>query len=275
MVAGINTKRLVDTGVIYVYCIGMKNISATASIEFFHLLLLAFLGKKLAKTSYALKGGCNLRFFFASPRYSEDMDIDVQNVSVHSLQTIVGSILQSTPFRQALLVQGVEIEHVTEHKQSDTTQRWKLGLQVSGYERPVPTKVEFSRRGFSGDTLLEGVNPALVQKYGLPPVMTPHYIAEAALLQKINALAGRSITQARDIFDLHLLQSRERLQRVLPQVDAASLEAARHNALTLTFDHFKGQVLSYLQPEDQALYDSPDAWESIQLRVLEMLEVSL
>ena len=256
------------------YYNGMKKISVTASIEFFHLLLLAFLGKKLDKSSYALKGGCNLRFFFASPRYSEDMDIDVQKVSVHSLQTIVGAILQSTPFRHALLVQGVAIEHITEHKQSDTTQRWKLGLQVSGLERPVPTKVEFSRRGFSGDTVLEGVNPSLVQKYGLPPVMTPHYTAETALLQKILALAGRSVTQARDIFDLHLLQSRERMQKVLTQVDAVSLEAARHNALTLSFDHFKGQVLSYLEPEDQALYDSPEAWESIQLRVLEMLEVT-
>jgi hypothetical protein len=117
------------------------------------------------------------------------------------------------------------------------------------------------------------VNPSLVQKYGLPPVMTPHYSAEAALLQKILALAGRSVTQARDIFDLHLLQSRERLRRVLPQVDTATLETAKHNALTLTFDHFKGQVLTYLQPEDQALYDSPDAWDAIQLRVLDMLEV--
>jgi hypothetical protein len=60
---------------------------------------------------------------------------------------------------------------------------------------------------------------------------------------------------------------------VLPQVDTATLETAKHNALTLTFDHFKGQVLTYLQPEDQALYDSPDAWDAIQLRVLDMLEV--
>ena len=37
-------------------------------IERFHLLFLAQLGQKLDKRFYALKGGCNLRFFFKSIR---------------------------------------------------------------------------------------------------------------------------------------------------------------------------------------------------------------
>ena len=47
-------------------------------VELFHLLFLDFLGRKLDKRYCVLKGGCTLRFFMKSFRYSEDMDIDVQ-----------------------------------------------------------------------------------------------------------------------------------------------------------------------------------------------------
>jgi predicted nucleotidyltransferase component of viral defense system len=251
----------------------MKDMSVQECVELFHLLLLSFLGKKLDKQRYALKGGCNLRFFFGSPRYSEDMDIDVTGIPVYSLQETIGGILSSTPFGTALRSQGIVMEHVTEHKQSETTQRWKLGLQRLGFEQVIPTKVEFSRRGFSGDTVLGGVNHVLVQRYGLAPVMTPHYSAEVALLQKIRALAGRSVTQARDIFDLHLLQSTERMQKVLPRLEGGMLESARQNAMDLSFDDFKGQVVAYLQPADQSSYGSPGVWDAMQLTVLEMLEM--
>ena len=103
--------------------------------------------------------------------------------------------------------------------------------------------------------------------------MTPHYSAEAALLQKIGALAGRSVTQARDIFDLHLLQSTERMQKVLPRLEGGVLESARQNAMDLSFDDFKGQVVAYLQPADQSSYGSPEIWDAMQLTVLEMLEM--
>ena len=55
-------------------------------IERFHLLFLVQLGQKLDKRFYALKGGCNLRFFLKSIRYSEDMDLDVQTIPVSELR---------------------------------------------------------------------------------------------------------------------------------------------------------------------------------------------
>lgn len=48
------------------------------AVEQFHLLFLEQLGKVVDKQLTALKGGCNLRFFLKSIRYSEDMDIDIQ-----------------------------------------------------------------------------------------------------------------------------------------------------------------------------------------------------
>ena len=60
-------------------------------VELFHLVFLDFLGRKLDKRYCVLKGGCNLRFFMKSFRYSEDMDIDVQGVSDMVLR-VVGAI---------------------------------------------------------------------------------------------------------------------------------------------------------------------------------------
>lgn len=238
----------------------------------FHLVLLSMLGKRLDKQQYALKGGCNLRFFFGSPRYSEDMDLDVGNIPAHVVRDKVNAVLQSVPFRQVLAASGISIEHVTEHKQTETTQRWKLGLHVPVTAALVPTKVEFSRRGLRHVAVLESVVPTLLHAYRMTPFLSMHYPGETALRQKIEALATRSVTQARDVFDFHLLSSDDRLRALRGQVDASRLSLAVQNALSLSFDDFKGQVLAYLETEDQAVYDSPDAWDAMQLNVLESLE---
>src|SRR4030042_6052620 len=125
----------------------MASWTPKQSIEFFHLILLSHLGRKLDKQKLTLKGGCNLRFCFRSPRYSDDMDRDVQDVPVDVLREKVNTIISGRPFKTILEVRGIAIEHITEHKQTATTQRWKLGLSIPALEQPVPTKVEFSRRG--------------------------------------------------------------------------------------------------------------------------------
>lgn len=45
--------------------------------EVFHFLFLEWLLRVTAPSLVVLKGGVNLRFFHGSPRYSEDMDLDV------------------------------------------------------------------------------------------------------------------------------------------------------------------------------------------------------
>jgi hypothetical protein len=41
--------------------------------------------------------------------------------------------------------------------------------------------------------------------------------------------------------------------------------------LTVDFATFKGQVLAYLHPDEQARYDSASTWESIVVEVVEAL----
>jgi hypothetical protein len=58
--------------------------SACQTIEIFHLLFQRAFSARVDKALFALKGGCNLRFFLKSVRYLEDMDLDIHSMSVHA-----------------------------------------------------------------------------------------------------------------------------------------------------------------------------------------------
>lgn len=53
-----------------------KPLTAVTAREVVHLLILEELGKLRDGKAVALKGGVNLRLFFGSLRYSEDVDLD-------------------------------------------------------------------------------------------------------------------------------------------------------------------------------------------------------
>lgn len=239
-------------------------------VEQFHLLFLDQLGRRLDKRCFALKGGCNLRFFLKSIRYSQDMDLDVQKLQRDRLQEKVRAILNSNPFNQILQVRKIQIAHWAEPKQTDTTQRWKLTLRTAESAVPLPTKIEFSRRGMQGEALFDSVDPELIRAYRLTPIMASHYPTEIAYRQKVGALANRTLTQARDVFDLNLL-IQSGVKKDLPDEWKKCCCRAQENAMSVTFAAFKSQVLAYLPGEYQAQYDSPSVWESMQLTVVEAL----
>jgi predicted nucleotidyltransferase component of viral defense system len=250
----------------------MKSLNPKQSVEIFHLILLGDIGRKLDKQKWALKGGCNLRFFFRSPRYSDDMDLDVQGMPVIGLREKVNSIISGRHLKAILEVHGIAIEHVTEHKQTETTQRWKFGLSVPGLEQAIPTKIEFSRRGLEAGGVFEPISPEIVRFYELPPLMANHYSAPAVWRQKIGAILSRTSSQARDVFDLHLL-----LEAGLKSADGLSSDTkqdtarAKENILAMDFSQFKSQVVSYLEPEVQAHYDSEETWDAMRWRLIEAL----
>jgi len=249
----------------------MNTYSSRQSVELFHLLFLSQLVRKLDKRFYALKGGGNLRFFFKSPRYSEDIDLDVQSISVTLLRKRINHILDSKPFRDILQVRDIEIEHITEHKQTETTQRWKLGLIVSHQEKPLPTKIEFSRRGLDKHVKFEPISPEVIRTYDLPPILVNHYPAETTCIQKIRALISRKTAQARDVFDLYLLLA-SRVEKVdLPDKLRSKINEVKENIFSMDFVIFKSQVISYLEPEDQSGFDSKEVWDNIRLHVVEAL----
>ena len=138
---------------------------------------------------------------------------------------------------------------------------------------PLRTKVEFSRRSpGAAEAAIEPVDRELARAHGLPPPVVRHDLAPAATVQKLEALLGRPETQARDVFDLHLLFARlpQRL-RLVPRLRAA-LPRAVERVLSLSFDDYASQVLAYLAPEEAAPFSGREAWEAMQLDVVNQLE---
>ncbi|MGB3340349.1 MAG: nucleotidyl transferase AbiEii/AbiGii toxin family protein [bacterium] len=243
--------------------------------EIFHLEFLRTLSRILKAEHYALKGGVNMRFFYQSIRYSEDMDLDAGAISVEKLKESVMRLLSRTSLRENLIPFGVSdiiLPNIQKAKQTETTQRFKVHLKTTA-GTDLFTKIEFSRRGFEGQVITQTVPNTILRYYKLPPFVVPHYDIFAAVRQKINALASRAITQARDIFDLYLLSSQYNSDnRKQSYLDKDILAQALTNTYDISFNRFRDTVLDYLSAEDQQVYNSPDRWDEVRLKVVDFIE---
>ncbi len=251
-------------------------LSPRKAIELFHLVFLrALVAKNEDRGLVSLKGGCNLRFYFASVRYSEDIDLDVVVISQTTLKSKVDKLLQSPMVSSPLAAKGITVVETSAPKQTETTQRWKAGLRVEGLEVPIRTKIEFSRRGGRaiGGAAFASVERAVLRPYGLPPFLATHYTAHAAIIQKIHALAGRTEPQARDVFDLNLLLARPDAGGLAPtDAERAWVPDAVERAMSVSFEDYVSKVVAYLDPEQAELFASRDSWNTMQEEVVARLE---
>ena len=244
--------------------------------EIFHLEFLRWFGHKVDIKHYALKGGVNMRFFFGSIRYSEDMDLDILKIRVDIIQDIVLKILNARVFIDNLRpygTQSISIPDMEKAKQTETTQRFKIHLITFAGES-LFTKVEFSRRGLKDGIVVNAIPDSILRTYKLTPVIVPHYNAISSAIQKITALASRPAVQARDIFDLYILSSKYSSSEIsglkIPKRD--NLDRAYENLFSVTFKQFRDSVVSFLPPDEQASYNSSLFWDEIKLKVANLLE---
>jgi len=254
----------------------IDNYSQLQVREVFHLEFLRYFGRRVKSGLYALKGGVNLRLFFKSIRYSEDMDLDVKGIEVYALKDCVMNILQMPAFKENLMPFGIKqiIAPAIEHaKQTETTQRFKIHL-ITSDGMDLFTKIEFSRRGISEEAIAQMPSESILRAYKISPVLIPHYGIHSAVIQKIKVLAGRTAIQARDIFDLYMLNPQYALGR---PVQAAPIQKnvflkAYENIFEVKFEVFRDTVVIYLPVEDQPAYNNPSAWEQIQLKAAGFIE---
>ncbi len=243
--------------------------------EVFHLEFLRWFGKRVRTNYYALKGGVNLRFFFNNFRYSEDMDLDIHTIKVEELRDVVMKTLQSVSFQDSLKSFGIErviSPDIKKAKQTQTTQRFKIHLITSANE-DLFTKVEFSRRGFKGNSVAEPVSVSILRSYKLSPLIVSHYDIQSTIVQKIEALSTRVVIQARDIFDLYTLSSQYVPRKTKEiKINSAKLTKAYENVFEISFEQFRDTVISYLSSEDQAMYNSSSLWDEVKLKVANFIE---
>lgn len=242
-------------------------------VELFHLRFIhAFFGSLPDKTLVAIKGGINLRFFFGSVRYSEDLDLDVMTIAKATLENRIDRLLVSPALVAPLKARGLVIQEISKPKQTDTVQKWKLGIATADASIQERTKIEFSRRDDVSSAEIEKIDPEITKAYGATSVLATHYLTPDAVRQKVHALAARSATQPRDVFDLQVLFARPDAPEKLDGEAASWIDAAIENAGTLTYDQYVSLVVAYLEPAHAELYGSRDAWETMQLDVIERLE---
>jgi len=142
----------------------------------------------------------------------------------------------------------------------------------------LPTKVEFSRRtdaGKSADSTrsVEQIDSEIARRYQRLSFSCQHYSGEAAAVQKVLALAGRTLTQARDVFDLDILQrgGYGRAELVAEHVASTDRDAALQKLQSLSFEDFSGQVLEFLEEEHRLPYETPSAWKAMVAKVSRLL----
>jgi hypothetical protein len=248
----------------------MEPLSNAQITELFHVAFLDVLSKRLDPARYVLKGGANLRYFFGSVRYSEDIDLDIGGVPEWRLGEKIESVLSSVPMQALLRAAGLSVAESSNPKHTETTQRWNVGVMAPGHSELIRTKIEFSYRDGGGQYRLEPIPGQVVASYALRPPLVQHYVDDAPVEQKALALAGRSETQARDVFDLELLLRRRPL--AAGSLDPRMLTEAAERALQLPYAAFRDQVLPFLEPDVVELYDSAAVWEQMQIFVSEKLE---
>ena len=239
----------------------------------FHLLLLRAFETRLDRKSYVVKGGVNLRSWFGSARYSEDLDLDAVSGEPHELRDAVDKTLASAAFQILLRSQRLLVSRTSKPKQTETTQRWKFEIEGEGNPLHLHTKIEFSRRGSCEPYTLEPARSEIVRVYGLPAPTANHYTAAAAVRQKIGALAGRKEPQARDIWDLdHLFRTRTDADpRPLPPRIKEALTTALDRVLETPFAAFKSQVVPFLTADHQELFGTSEAWDRMREGVMDHL----
>ena len=262
----------------------IKAISAASAREAVHVFLLKRLEGLSEPGKIVVKGGVNLRLFFGSVRYSEDIDLDGDPSASVAIKDVICGMFEDRATIRELRKLGIRGLDPGEgpNKDTETTYRHKFGVLTGGGVR-YPTKVEVSfRPRYDGDEILTSepspdvVRPYLGENFSL---VLSHYGRGAAVRQKVLALAGRQFVQARDVYDLNVLapsgQAAEAVGSLAHEVDDEILQRAHDRTLEISYDEYRGQVVEFLPGGVRADHKLDVVWDEMRLNVASLLEAAI
>lgn len=241
-------------------------------IEILHLALLQVLPSHMALAEYVVKGGANLRLFEQSARRSQDIDIDYagRQDRFAAVEDKVDATLSSAPFRSILALVGFTMTEPTKPKQTHTTRRWKFSVEGPGAF--LNSKIEFSNRGVDPEYDFANARDDIGRALGLRVVRANRYLPPAAIRQKIRALAQRSETEPRDVFDLDLLFARHPGVVGPGDMPAPEIDAALNAMFAISYDAYHALVVEFLEEEQVDIYGREEVWSDMVLKVAAALE---
>lgn len=216
------------------------------------------------RNELVLKGGMAMRATRGSMRYTKDIDLaGSPDVSVNRIAGRINAAIS------ALRRDGmIEDFTVSMPKQTETTQRWKIGGRIGGVA--INLTVEVSRRDRIPEEHVDHVVWSPPREYGLSPILIDAFDASLLAASKTACLMDISREAARDFFDLWILVKanveppislirrfgREALERSIANIEA-KLEK-------MDFGMVKDELLPFL-PDYFARRMDEALWDDIRL----------
>lgn len=232
--------------------------------------ILGAIFSKAVKNEIALKGGFAMRVLTGSARYTKDIDLAASpSLPPSVIQGFIRKAL--TDIKNSGLIQNLV---VTEPKQTDTTQKWKIGGNVGSHE--VHFTIELSRRNEISSDFLETVayKGTSLGKHDIPlTCINLTKMVEA----KFDCLKNPTREAPRDIYDLFLLIN----MNVKPTLEA--IQAYGEHVLNDMKDYVwakldkmdyavaQEKLLTFMPPEAAKLV-TEEMWEGMRLKVGEKLQ---
>ena len=244
-------------------------------VERFHLAFLSALREAAGRDEFIVKGGANLRFYFGSPRYSEDLDLDVPDAAPSRFSEKMARALDGQLLHRILGADGIEIDRMNRTERSHTKEKWKIGLRHPSLGYSASTRVEISYREYPyphDASVTEPMGGEMQRAY--PHLRLPlvrHYLPAAAITQKIVALKDRSATQPRDVFDLDILFRGCPRALLSGDVDPNLLNVAIDRIMSISYELYQAKVGAFLEPGLEHLA-TREYWDALSVSVVERLE---
>lgn len=241
-----------------------------AALELAQVQFLSSVFKKVVDREIVLKGGFAMRVVANSARPTKDIDLHANGASkerVHALVTNAISDLKKLNILDNL--------RVSEPKQTDTTQRWKINGQVG--ETPVHLTVEVSRRGLVPKELVQSVKYER-KGLGVPPAIIESFSPTAIAAAKFEALSSVTRESPRDFFDMDLLISMQAEPPVhifagnySDEELRKKLEIIAEKIDKMDYDTIKSTLVPSLSPELRKNFGR-EQWESMCINAYLHLE---
>lgn len=239
-------------------------LDAKTTRELVQVKLLSSIFASSLRDEIVLKGGMAMRTVHGSMRYTKDIDLaGSPDVSMGRIAGRINAAVASLR-HDGLLNQMT----VSTPKQTETTQRWKIGGLVGDIKVSLTVEVSRRERIESEHILRSAWVPP--KEYGLTPILLEAFNGPLLAASKTACLMDVKREAARDFFDLWILVSAkvEPPIRIIRRHGREALEAGIANIEAklekMTYSQVIDELLPYL-PASFANRMDEDLWDEIRL----------
>ncbi len=200
--------------------------------EYFQHLFLSYFYQQPNSEHIFFKGGTALRFIYASPRFSEDLDFNCAFVDYKGIEALVIETLaqmEKENIRFAL-------------KEGNRTSGGFFAIiSFEGFAEPIAIQIEISQREEEKKGDVVAITSELVPPYNLIAVTEKQLVFE-----KIRALLERG--KPRDFYDMYFI-----LRKQLPMSDKKDVLAKVKKVLKDSQINFEGELKQFLPKSHWAI----------------------